>query len=99
MPLYDYQCDDCAHAYEARHSMTADAPPCPNCGSENVGRRITTAPTVARGILAPAGTSKFQSKEALRDKWAEETPKLRKKLEDKLGTDTVRKNAPTLYND
>lgn len=98
MPLYDYQCQDCGHGYEARHGFTEDAPPCPACESANVQRLITTAPSFARGVDTPAGTSRRSSKEELRSKWAEETPKLRKKLENKLGEDVVRKNAPTLYN-
>lgn len=98
MPLYDYQCDDCGHVWEARHSLNAPAPHCPACQSEHTQRLITQAPTFARGMLTPAGTARKQSKEELKDKWQEETPKLRKKLEDKLGKDMVRKNAPTLYN-
>jgi hypothetical protein len=47
-------------------------------------------------MLALAGDSRRASKEQLRDKWAEETPKLRKKLVDKLGEDVVNRNAPTL---
>jgi hypothetical protein len=47
-----------------------------------------------QGIMA--STSKNATKEELRDKWAEETPKLREKLVSKLGEDTVNKYAPTL---
>jgi len=49
-------------------------------------------------VLTPAGTSRRSSKEELRDKWREETPKLRQKLEKKLGRETVQRNAPHLYN-
>ena len=98
MPRYDYQCEDCEHFFEARHGFDDVPPACPACSSDNVSRRITSAPTFARGALTPAGTSRRQSKEELRDKWREETPKLRKKLENKLGKDHVRKNAPTLYS-
>ncbi|MEO0561040.1 MAG: zinc ribbon domain-containing protein [Chloroflexota bacterium] len=98
MPRYDYQCDTCGHMFEARHGFDDPAPACPACEAETVSKRITSAPTFARGVLTPAGTSRRQSKEELRDKWREETPKLRKKLEKKLGKDTVRQNAPSLYN-
>lgn len=98
MPLYDYQCDACGNIWEARHGFDADAPACPACASEHTHRVITQAPTVARGALTPAGTSRRQSKEQLKDKWQEETPKLRKQLERKLGKDMVKKNAPHLYN-
>lgn len=98
MPLYDYQCTHCNHQFEARHKMSDPRPACPVCNSDEVERRITQAPSFAQGILTPAGTSRRSSKEELQDKWREETPKLRKKLENKLGKDTVRKNAPSLYN-
>ncbi len=47
-------------------------------------------------MLTLAGDSQSASKEQLEAKWAEETPKLRKKLVDKLGEDVVNRNAPTL---
>ncbi len=98
MPVYDYKCPECEHRFEARHSMSADAPPCPNCGHLPVQRVITSAPTVAGGIMTHAGDGHRASKEQLQSKWKEETPKLRKKLESKLGRDTVQRNAPHLYN-
>ncbi len=96
MPLYDYRCEACGEPFQARHGFDDDAPPCPACGDSNVKRIITTAPAIARGILTLAGDSRRASKEQLKDKWAEETPKLRKKLVDKLGEDVVNRNAPTL---
>lgn len=99
MPLYDYKCPACEHRFEARHSMSADAPPCPTCGHVPVERVITSAPATAGGMLTHAGDGHHASKEQLQDKWSEETPKLRKKLVDKLGENTVRKNAPHLFND
>lgn len=96
MPLYDYRCTQCGEPFQARHSFNDPAPACPNCGEPHVQRLITKAPSVARGILTLAGDSRSASKEQLQDKWAEETPKLRKKLVDKLGEDVVNRNAPTL---
>ena len=93
MPAYDYECTVCGHHFEARHGFNDPAPACPTCGKA-VQRLILTAPRHAKGMLAE--TSKNSSKEELRDKWAEETPKLRKKLVDKLGEDVVNRNAPTL---
>lgn len=97
MPAYDYRCPECEHRFEARHGFNDDAPPCPECGYAGVQRIITCAPTVAGGMSTPAGDGHRASKEQLQDKWAEETPKLRKKLVDKLGEDTVRRNAPSLF--
>lgn len=96
MPLYDYRCQQCETQFEARHSINAPKPPCPACQSAEVQRLILTAPTIAGGMLTHPGDGRNATKEQLQDKWAEETPKLRKKLVDKLGEDTVRKHAPTL---
>ena len=98
MPRYDYQCDNCETIWEARHGFNDPAPNCPACDSEHVHKVINQAPTVAGGMETAAGTSRRSSKEELQSKWQEETPKLRRKLEDKLGKDMVRRNAPTLYN-
>jgi len=97
MPRYDYKCPECGQRFEARHGFTEDAPDCPNCQHNDVQRLITSAPTVAKGMLAHAGDGYRASKEQLQDKWKEETPKLREKLVKKLGEDTVRKNAPSLF--
>lgn len=97
MPLYDYHCPECDHRFEVRHGFDEQAEGCPNCGFVAVQRVITRAPSVSGGILTHAGDGHRASKEELRGKWQEETPKLRKKLVDKLGEDTVRKNAPSLF--
>lgn len=98
MPLYDYKCPSCGHRFEARHGFDDNAPACPSCGHDEVTRVIGSAPTVAGGMLTNAGSSEGATKEQLKSKWAEETPKLRKQLESKLGKDYVQKNAPHLYN-
>lgn len=96
MPAYDYRCKSCDHRFEAVHKMDASPPPCPTCGSTDLQRLITSAPTLARGILTHAGDGYRASKEQLQDKWREETPKLRRKLVDRLGEDTVSRMAPSL---
>lgn len=96
MPLYDYRCADCGHVFEAKHGFNEPAPACPACGHEAAHRVILTAPRIAKGMLAHPGDGRSASKEQLQDKWAEETPKLRKKLADKLGEETVNRLAPTL---
>lgn len=93
MPRYDYVCDTCGRQFEARHGFDDPLPPCPE-GHLTVHRIITTTPRVLRGMAAPV--SHNASKEELRDKWAEETPKLRKKMADKLGEETVSKYGGTL---
>ncbi|MCC6617116.1 MAG: zinc ribbon domain-containing protein [Anaerolineae bacterium] len=96
MPLYDYLCESCETPYEARHGFNDPAPACPACGSAQVHRVITRAPSSLKGIMAEAGTGGRASSAELQSKWAEETPKLRKKLADKLGEDTVNRYAPSL---
>lgn len=96
MPLYDYRCETCQTVFQARHGFNDPVPPCPKCASAAVERLIRSAPTIARGILTLAGDNRRASKEQLQSKWAEETPKLRKKLVDKLGEDIVSRHAPTL---
>ncbi len=46
MPLYDYQCADCKHAFVvveslSQHEKTKEHK-CPECGSSNVERIITS---------------------------------------------------------
>lgn len=91
MPQYDYRCKACGYEFSERHSINEAASECPECESEDVVRRITDAPTHAQGVLTHAGDGHRASAEQLRDKWREETPKLRKKLRDKLGEDAVKK--------
>jgi len=93
MPRYDYECETCGKRFEARHSFDAPLPPCPE-GHTTVHRLITTAPRVLRGMAAPV--SRNASQEELRSKWAEETPKLRQKMVDKLGEEAVSKYGGTL---
>ncbi|MDQ7023961.1 MAG: zinc ribbon domain-containing protein [Anaerolineae bacterium] len=95
MPMYDYRCQECGHQFTEIHAINDLQPDCPECESEEVQRLITSAPTHAKGMLTPAGTSRRSSKEELRAKWREETPKLRKKLRDKLGEQYV-KDIPSL---
>ncbi len=93
MPLYDYRCAN-GHEFEARHGFNDPAPACPICGSSEVQRVITSAPGVMQGMSASLG--KNATKEQLQSKWSEESPKLREKLVNKLGEETVNKYAPTL---
>lgn len=92
MPLYDYRCEACGSLFEARHGFNDPSPACPACSQATVQRIITHAPGQMKGMAASTGNSK----EDLRAKWAEETPKLREKLVSKLGEETVNRAAPTL---
>jgi len=96
--MYDYRCKECGYEFTESHGFNEKAFDCPECESQNLQRLITGAPTVAKGILTPAGDSRKATKEQLRAKWREETPKLHKKLRDKLGDDAVQ-GLPTIDDD
>lgn len=96
MPRYDYQCLDCEQTFELRHGFVEPPAPCPHCGSQRLEKRITTVPTISRGIMTHAGDGYRATKEQLQDKWREETPKLRQQLVSRLGEDTVSRMAPSL---
>lgn len=94
MPRYDYECETCGTRFEVQHGF--DAPPptaCPD-GHPTIHRIIISTPRVLKGMAA--AVSKNASKEELQSKWAEETPRLRQKLVDKLGEDTVAKYGGTI---
>ena len=97
MPRYDYRCPNCGHKFEVTHGVDDELVIiCPNCNRAQAEKIITTAPKQLYGIEANAGTGRGATKEELKEKWTEETPKLRKKLVDKLGEDFVNENAPHL---
>jgi putative FmdB family regulatory protein len=96
MPLYDYKCPNCDARFEARHGFDDPSPACPSCDFEAVQRVILQAPRVAQGMNASVSDTGTATKEQLQAKWAEESPKLHKKLSDKLGEDFVNRNAPSL---
>lgn len=98
MPIYNYRCNECGYEYSEVHGVEDEKPDCPECEASDVQRLINSAPTIAGGMKTPAGDGRKATKEQLQRKWQEETPKLRKKLKDKLGEKAVR-NAPTLNND
>lgn len=43
MPIYEYACPDCGHAFEKRvgFSESDDAQPCPTCGQGEARRQIS----------------------------------------------------------
>ncbi len=44
MPLYEYSCRDCGHAFEVLQSMgeRGDDLPCPVCGAVGANRQLST---------------------------------------------------------
>lgn len=43
MPIYEYGCSGCEHVFEQMQKMSDPAPSiCPSCGSEKVGKIMST---------------------------------------------------------
>jgi putative FmdB family regulatory protein len=56
MPFYEYRCDQCEHAFEELVGLNDPAPPCPECESGDVSRRVTSRVTVGRASPSPAAS-------------------------------------------
>ena len=42
MPIYEYQCTECSERFEEFLALSTNpAPPCPNCGSQQVERKLS----------------------------------------------------------
>ena len=63
MPLYEYQCHDCATVFETLRPMSqADAPaPCEQCGSEHTNRMLSRLAAIYSGGSTAAGASHSSS--------------------------------------
>ena len=70
MPIYDYHCDHCGHAFSQVQSYKDDAlAACPNCGKRP--RRLVTAPAIVfkgSGWYKTDSRGPSTSKEASADK-------------------------------
>ena len=49
MPLYDYQCNNCEHVFEAFHPLDDPPPSCPLCTCPQVTRLISAVAFSAGG--------------------------------------------------
>ncbi|MGO9465941.1 MAG: FmdB family zinc ribbon protein [Isosphaeraceae bacterium] len=50
MPLYEYFCEPCGHAFEALIRSAADLARCPHCGSIEVAKQLSVpAAHIGRG--------------------------------------------------
>lgn len=56
MPLYEYVCESCEHAFEVLQSLGADAEGivCPSCGHSRVSRQLSTFAAATGGAGAAA---------------------------------------------
>lgn len=49
MPIYEYQCSACGEGFEKLVKVRAPAPPCPECGSEDVKKQVSAAGFILKG--------------------------------------------------
>jgi putative FmdB family regulatory protein len=52
MPIYEYRCTDCSHAFEKLVRRWGDATSCPACSSRTVEKQISTF-AVSSAAAAP----------------------------------------------
>jgi putative FmdB family regulatory protein len=59
MPIYEYTCDECGHAFEAL-VRAATVPVCPQCGADRLSKQLsvfaTGATPAAPAMAGPCGT-------------------------------------------
>lgn len=49
MPIYEYRCQACGHDFEKLMRMGAEPPPCPECGAEQIMKKVSAGSFVLRG--------------------------------------------------
>ncbi|HOW18128.1 MAG TPA: zinc ribbon domain-containing protein [Phycisphaerae bacterium] len=50
MPVYEYDCRQCRHAFEYLHRSNDDKARCPSCGSEDVQRKLSVFSTQSGAV-------------------------------------------------
>jgi putative FmdB family regulatory protein len=43
MPIYEYKCASCGHAFEKMVKLSAPIPACPQCGAQEEVRKLVSA--------------------------------------------------------
>ena len=49
MPIYEYGCLTCGASFEKLMKLDAPAPPCPECGAEEVKKKVSASGFVLKG--------------------------------------------------
>jgi len=49
MPIYEYECGTCGHRFEKLMRIGADAPPCEDCGAEEVRKLVSASGFILKG--------------------------------------------------
>lgn len=73
MPIYEYACRACGHDFEEWVRKEAMSAPCPACGSEDVGRRLSTPQVHSEGRrdLSMRAARKRDQKQATERVWTQ----------------------------
>ena len=57
MPIYEYICGKCEHAFEHLLRSSDEKPKCPQCGSTRLDRQFSTFAAQSKSASAPCGSS------------------------------------------
>ena len=49
MPIYEYACETCGTNFEKLMKMSAPTPSCPECGSDEVKKKVSASGFVLKG--------------------------------------------------
>ncbi len=84
MPVYEFECEDCANRFEELTSSDARDPACPACGSPRTRRlfsRLAPPGRQPRGAKVRSGESQRREREAARGERLAESRRKRAKGE------------------
>lgn len=62
MPIFEYECKDCAHKFEFLHLSRNEKVNCPECNSERVTRLFSVFGYIGGAVAAAASNDKDSSK-------------------------------------
>jgi putative FmdB family regulatory protein len=61
MPIFEYTCADCGSDFEELVFSRDETPPCPDCGCEDVAKRLSVFAFKSTGAERPAASSAHSS--------------------------------------
>jgi putative FmdB family regulatory protein len=82
MPVYEFECEDCARRFEELTASDTRSLPCPHCGSDRTRRLISPVSPAGRqprGAAVRSGESRRREREAARGERMAEAKRKRAK--------------------
>lgn len=61
MPIYEFRCDACGSDFEELVRSSGEQVPCPDCGSDDVGRKLSVFAFKSVGSTRPSASSAHSS--------------------------------------